>query len=892
MLWTRHSIEDVLDDLQTDFIFGLNQEQAEGRLSKYGRNEFKEQKKVTLPQKILLHLLEIPTLIILAAAIIAGYTAIIGESQAGNPSWPTVIIILIIVVINIVLGIWQEAHAEKAVEALKKINPYRTTVLRDGGKLIIDPSEIVPGDIIELMAGDVITADARIIEASALQTDESALTGESQPVEKDPLASVPEDAPLSDRLNMVYSGSLVTNGRAVVVVVETGMKTEMGKIAQLLNTTKKLKTPLQMRLGQLAKRIALVALVAGVLMFAFAMFIHDINPLTAAPRDMADTLFLAVALGAATVPGTLPIIVTMVLSFGVYNMVRKNTIIRKKNAVETVGNTSVICAEKTGTLTCNQMHIQKLWHVGYDPVAIKDGLNEDQRYMVELLASCSNATITISADEGEYVTGDPTEIAIIRLLHDMGLTRVDAEREYPRVYELPFDSTRKCMTTMHRIDGGYLVVTKGAFDHLPISWVSSLHKRATQIHDSFTAGALRCIAVSYKIYVEKPTDLSPDELESNQEFLGIVGMIDPPRPEIATNLRLAKQAGIRTIMMTGDHLETAKATAREIGIFRESDEALTGTDLTLMDERELGRVVKDVSIYASVSPEDKVRIVQAWGYHGAVVTMVGDGVNNAPALKAADVGIAMGIADTEVSKNAADIVITSDNFATVVDTIAVGRTSYDNIRKVISLLLSVNFAEIFILLAGMLVVGVSPLLVLQILLINVVSCGIPGLFMAFEKPEPGIMKRKPLPKGSGIFAARLGASILRGWASFSLLSLGAFWLGAYHIPAPGFMPNPSGAHYAIGITMAFVVLSWASVINIFVVRSRQSIFKNSPLNNMGMLLAACGAILFTLAVALVPPIAEIFGVVTGLTLTHWAIMVGFALLQLVFGEVWKLIADR
>ncbi|MCL2227650.1 MAG: cation-translocating P-type ATPase, partial [Oscillospiraceae bacterium] len=730
----------------------------------------------------------------------------------------------------------------------------------------------------------------------SLQVDESALTGESQPVDKDASVLIEETVPLGDRLNMVYSGCLVTNGSATAVVVETAMETEMGRIAQLLNTTQKLKTPLQLRLKQLAKRISILALAAGVLMILFGYFAHPINPIDGNPRAFLDILILGVALGVAAVPETLPIIVTMVLSYGVYNMVTKNTIIRRIPAVETIGNTSVICSDKTGTLTQNKMKIQHLWHVRHDSVSVKEkeNFNADQRMLVELLASCSNATIeAFGDDDEEHVIGDPTEIAIIRLLHDLNLDRVQAERDYPRIYELPFDSGRKRMTTVHRTEEGYIAVTKGAFDRIPVKWDPELHQRAIEIHDSYAEKALRVIAVSIKKFTEKPDDFSIEALECDHEFRGMIGMIDPPRPESAEAVVLAKDAGIKTVMITGDHIVTAAAIAKEIGILDEGDRAVAGSELAAMSDEQLHDQVKSISVYARVSPEDKTRIVQAWTAHGEVVAMTGDGVNDAPALKAADVGVAMGITGTEVSKNAADMIITDDNFATIVDAISVGRTAYDNIRKTIAFLLSVNFAEIFILLAGMLVVGVSPLLALQILLINVVSDGIPGFFIAFEAPERGVMKRKPLRKGSGIFSAGLGSKIARGAVCFSILTLGAFFLGAYVLPAPaGFLPGYTGAFYDIGISMAFVVLSWASVINIFNVRSDLSFFKVSPMENKGLFFAAMGTILFTLLVALTPPIAEVFDIRTGLTGLHWAIMAGLALLQLVIGEIHKLIWVR
>jgi len=896
MLWVKDSIEEVLSELDVDPKIGLSHEEVQKRLDKYGANEFVEEKKETLLKKILHHLSEIPTMILIAAAAIAGYTAIFHPPDTLGRGWPKVVIILSIVVINVCLGIYQESKAEKALEALKKMNSFKTTVLRAGTKQIIEANQLVPGDIVEISTGDVITADARLISASSLQVDEAALTGESQPVDKEPDAEISESVPLGDRLNMIYSGCLVTGGRAAAVVVETAMQTEMGKIASLLSTTQKLVTPLQTRLQQLAKRISVIALCAGLMMFLFGHFLHPVSPIDGHYRYFLDILILAVALGVAAVPETLPIIVTMVLSFSVYNMVTKNTVIRRIPVVETVGNTSVICSDKTGTLTQNKMKIRQVWHVRHEPISASrlDDFNSDQKMLIELLASCSNATIEPCGEDcEEQVIGDPTEIAIIRMLHALELDRVKAERAYPRVFEIPFDSSRKRMTTVHRDGSGYIAVTKGAYDRIPVKWDPELKKKADEIHDSYAAKALRVIAVSIKKYDKMPEDLSIEALERDHELRGIVGMIDPPRPESTAAVAMAKEAGIKTVMITGDHIVTAAAIAAEIGIMEDGDRAVTGKELSAMSDKDLSKQVRGISVYARVSPEDKIRIVQAWADKGEVVAMTGDGVNDAPALKAADVGVAMGITGTEVSKNAADMIITDDNFATIVDAISVGRTAFDNIRKTIAFLLSVNFAEIFILLAGMLLFGVSPLLALQILLINVVSDGIPGFFLAFEKPDHGVMKRKPLSKSAGIFSAGLGARIARGSVSFSILTLGAFLLGSYVLPAPaGIAPGFTGAYYNIGISMAFVVLSWASVINIFNVRSELSIFKVNPLSNRGLFFAAVGTIVFTLVVALVPPIAEVFEIQTGLSGLHWIIMIGFALMQLVFGELYKVVSGK
>ncbi|MCL2492590.1 MAG: cation-translocating P-type ATPase [Clostridiales bacterium] len=886
MLWIKESIGEVLEKLDTDAAQGLSPEAAQKRLEKYGPNEFEEGQKETLFRKVLHHLTDITVIILIAAAAVAAYMA-----ATQDDGWAKVIVILAIVVINVTLGTLQESRAEKALDALKKMNSFNTTVIRGGVKMVADATELVPGDIIELSAGDVITADARLIEGSSLQVEEAALTGESEPVDKDPNAAVTgESVPLGDRLNMVYSGCLVTGGRARAVVVETAMETELGKIARMLNTTKKQKTPLQIRLTQLAKRISITALGAGVVMFLLGVLVFG--------NDATVMLLAAVALGVAAVPETLPIIVTMILSHGVYNMVTKKTIIRKIPAVETVGNTSVICSDKTGTLTQNKMRIQRVWRVDRDPVAAKDPFGEGEICLLELLAACSNATIEAREDEGEHVVGDPTEIAIIRLLHDKGLTRVDVERDYPRVHELPFDSGRKRMTTVHRTpDGGFLAVTKGAFDRIPVDWDEVLLKKATEIHDSFADQALRVIAIACKSYDGMPADLSIEALEKGMNFLGMVGMIDPPRPESQEAVALAKEAGIRTVMITGDHVGTAAAIAKEIGILTEGGRAITGAELSKMSEEELRDQVKDICVYARVSPEDKIRIVQAWQAHGEVAAMTGDGVNDAPALKAADIGVAMGITGTEVSKSAADMIITDDNFATIVDAIAEGRTSYDNVRKIVSFLLSVNFAEIAILLLGMVVsfvllgtaegAGLPPITALQILLINTVCDGIPGFFLAFEKTEEGIMKRKPLSKGAGIFAAGFGWRIAQRSVMFVIFTLAAYTIGAAVRLSPAVTPS-----HTVGVTMAFAVLAWASIINIFNVRSTtESIFKIGFLSNKGVFFAAMGTIAFTAAVLLAPPIASVFEVDYSLSGWHWVIMIMFAALQLFVVELIKL-AER
>jgi len=871
MLWIKESITEVVTKLETDVTQGLTQSEADVRVTKYGLNEFEPQKKDTLFQKIMHHLLEISAIILLVAAAIAAYTAIVN-----GEGWAKVWVILGVVMINTFLGIRQEGKAEAALEALKKLNSFETTVIRDGQKVIIDAAHLVPGDIVVLAAGDMISADARLIESSSLAVDESGLTGESVPVEKDCRITVREETPLGDRLNMVYSGCLVTAGRGKAVVVETAMETEMGKIAKLLNNTEKLQTPLQLRLKKLSLYLCIVALAAGALIFGIGVLAHG--------ESVLDMLLVAVALGVAAVPEALPIIVTMIFAHGLHNMVTKNTIIKRIPAVETVGNTSVICSDKTGTLTMNKMVIQRVWHARHEPKNVTEDFNADKMLMLEYLSACTNTVINL-VDGEEVIVGDPTEAAIVRLKRDKGITAELLEEKYPRVHEIPFDSGRKLMTTIHKVADGYLQITKGAFDRLPVRCGSTFAGKAVDIHDSFAERALRVITVGIRKWDTLPTDLSPENLEIDLEFVGMIGMIDPPRPESKEAVRIAKAAGIKTVMITGDHKLTAKAIAEEIGIFEAGDTVITGAELEVMSEQDLRANVRNISVYARVSPEDKIRIVQAWQSLGEVITMTGDGVNDAPALKAADVGAAMGITGTDVSKNAADMVITDDNFATIVDAIAEGRTSYDNIRKTVSFLLSVNFSQIFIMLIGVILGWGPPVVALQLLFINVVSDGIPGLFISQEKAADDIMQRQPIKKGAGLFAGGLGKTIAFRGSMFVILTLVAFYIGMFVNVSDAVAPS-----YAVGVSMAFIVLSWASVINIFNVRSEQSIFKIGFLSNKAVFFSALGSIIVTLSVAVIPPLMAIFDVVH-ISGTHWLIVIGLTSLQLIIVEIVKAVKN-
>lgn len=867
MLWVKESIDEIVKKLGSNEDKGLDDASILEKQKKYGANEFEEGKKETTLEKVGHHLAEITTIILLVAAAISAYLAL-----TTGYGWAKVIVILAIVVLNIVLGIYQENSAEKALDALKNMNAHLTTVIRSGVRKPIDAKELVPGDIIELQAGDLVPADARIIESSSLQVEESALTGESLPVEKDGNLTITEDVPLGDRLNMVYSGCLVTNGRAKAIVVETGMDTEMGKIASLINNTTKLKTPLQIRLKELAKRLSLVAIVAGILIFGIGVLIHG--------ETMIEMLMVAISLSVAAVPETLPVIVTLTLTYGVKNMVKKNTIIRRIPAVETIGNTSVICSDKTGTLTQNKMQVQKIWAANALPKSVNELFTNEENQLLELLSISNNATVEL-IEEKEQIIGDPTESAIIGLLQAKGITKASLEEKYPRVFELPFDSERKLMTTIHKTDNGYIAITKGAFDRIPVTFSPELLNEAKRVHDEFAEDALRVISAAYQTFDTMPTELTAEALEHDLIFLGMVGMIDPPRPESRPAVLAAKKAGIKTVMITGDHIVTASAIAKEIGILEEGDLAITGQDLDKMNQAELEAKVRDVSVYARVSPEDKIRIVQAWQANGEIVAMTGDGVNDAPALKAADVGIAMGITGTDVSKNAADMILTDDNFATIVDAVAEGRTAYENIRKTIYFLLSTNFSQIFIMLIAVILGWGVPVVAVQLLLINVVSDGIPGFWLSLEKPDADIMNRKPIGKDAGIFANGLGKKVGTQAVVFTIVTLIGFYIGQFVT-----VSSSIGASYEVGMTMSFVILAWSSVAHIFNVRSDKSIFKVGILSNPRLFYSALGSMLIILGLALIPSLATIFFLVP-MSLTHWIISFVLAMSPLVFVEIQK-----
>jgi len=885
MKYTTAKLTDIYQELQTNPDTGLTDAKAAEIQKIKGINRFDEEKKETILQKVIHHMRDVTSLILLVAGFIALYLSLTDPTHG----FIDPIVIFLIIIINISLAIHQEMGAEKALEALKQMNAHMTVVIRNGIRQSIDAEQLVPGDILTLEAGDMIPADARIIESVNLKVDEAILTGESTSVEKDPDAEVDEKTFVGDQLNMLFLGCLITNGNTKAVVVETGMTTEIGKIAGLLNTTTKERTPLQQKMNDLGKIICVVAILSSAALFGLQYFDPEVA--------FGVVLLNAVAMAVAVIPEVLPIIVTITLAYAVFNMAKKNAIIRKMPAVETLGSASVICSDKTGTLTMNRMTIKQVWAVGHDPKKSEDEFNHDEMLLMEMMGLASNASVKMH-DGQEKEIGDPTETAIIRLLRDKHMDKETLDTIFPKVFEIPFDSERKLMTTVHKTDDleavHYISITKGAFEKIPIDATSVCSETATRIHDQFAENALRVLAVAYKYYDTLPESLDADELEHGLTFAGFVGMIDPPRPESKFAVQTAKEAGIKTVMITGDHALTASAIAREIGILSGDEKVITGVELADMPEQELIDSVQSCSVYARVSPEDKIRIVKAWQTHGEVVAMTGDGVNDAPALRAADVGVAMG-SGTDVSKNAGDVILTDDNFASIVDAVAEGRRVYDNIRKALYSLISCNISEIFTMLLAILFWGKAPLVAIQLLLINVIADGIPNLCVCREPLEDDAMKRKPINKNASIFADGLGMRIAVVATVFAVSSLIGYYIGRFIQLHPDFLPS-----HEIGMTMAYVAVGWSSVVNILNVRSfNKSLFKIGIMSNRILFYAVCFSLTLVFITAILPAtrlnyhgnLVNIFHCVP-MSLNHWFILIILSISPIIVVELQKFFIRR
>lgn len=855
-LWFTKSKEEVLRSLDTNAAAGLSSQEVEKRLQSFGRNELEVKKKESLLNKVIGQL-EDPMIIVLLIAAFLSYVS------SGFEDWIDSVIILLIVVINAIISISQENNANKSLEALQKMSAPLAKVIRNGKLEHIETATLVPGDIIELEAGDLVPADVRILSAANLKADESAMTGESVPVNKKALEALPEDTVLADRKNMLISSTVITNGRATCVVTSTGMKTEVGRIANMLISEDDNTTPLQRKMAEISKLLSIICLGICVLMFIVGLLYS---------RPILEIFMMAVSLGVAAIPEGLAAIVTIVLALGVQRLVKRHAIVKKLPAVETLGAASVICSDKTGTLTQNKMTVVETFVHG----------SATPQQLLAIGALCNDSKLTVNGSEFQ-VTGDPTETAFVSKAYEEKLDKNELEANMPRVAEIPFDSERKLMSTIHKTEQGYRVMVKGAPDVL-LNRCRIDEAKAQKIaakNADMASNALRVLGVAYKEITEVPEELTSEDIENHLTFVGLVGMIDPPRQEVKEAVAQCYEAGIRPVMITGDHKLTAVAIAKELNIFRSGDLAMTGSELDMMPQEILEEEVEKYSVYARVSPEHKMRIVKAWQAKGMVVAMTGDGVNDAPALKVADIGCAMGITGTDVAKGAADMILTDDNFATIVHAVEQGRGIFSNIKKSIQYLLSCNIGEIItIFVATALNFHQMPLVAIQLLWLNLVTDSLPALALGMEPVEPGVMKQKPRDSRKSIFADGFAASMIFYGVLVGAITLAAYWLGEYVLSDPTVADGTAN-------TMAFATLVFGELTRAFAVRSEtRSIFSIGVFSNSAMNKAFLVSLALQLAVLFIPFLQEIFKV-QSLTGIEWVIVILLSLVPLIVSELTK-----
>lgn len=844
------SVDETLNELNAESA-GLSSERAAERLAQYGPNKLKEAEKPGFWKRFLTQLKD-PMLIILLAA--AGVSALTG-AIAGESEWAETIIILAVVLLNAVLGVLQESKAEAAIEALQTMTAATCKVLRDGKMAVLHSDELVPGDVVLLEAGDAVPADGRIIESASLKIEEAALTGESVPVNKmlDALGAAQKqaDVPLGDRKNMCYMGSTVVYGRGKAVITATGMSTEMGKIAGVLSNTKDEQTPLQRKLDELGRLLSKMVLGICVFIFAFNLFMAR-GELTASGHALEvvlKTFMVAVSLAVAAIPEGLATVVTVVLSIGVTKMSRENAVIRRLTAVETLGCTQVICSDKTGTLTQNKMTVVE--HIG------------ETLSVASAMALCSDAVL----NDEDQAEGEPTECALVNFACSVGAKKRDLEKKSPRIDEAPFDSARKMMSTVHKSGEGFVQYTKGAPDALLsrcthyaedgkiLPMTDAKRQEILNSNKAMADRALRVLAVAKRDWAEKPENNAPEYLERDLVFLGLTGMIDPIRPEVKAAIAECRGAGIRAVMITGDHRDTAVAIAKELGIITDEAQAVTGAELDRLSDEQLRRKVTEYGVYARVQPEHKTRIVQAWKARGAVTAMTGDGVNDAPSIKSADIGIGMGITGTDVTKNVADMVLADDNFATIVVAVGEGRRIYDNIRKAIQFLLASNMSEVLGVFCATLM-GFTLLNPVHLLFINLVTDCFPALALGMEKAEPDVMNRPPRNSREGIFAGGLLGDIIYQGILVTALTILSYWMGNFFETGVFSLPAGVSEH---GMTMAFLTMSMCEIFHSFNLRSqRNSVFSLHGQNPV-LWAAMIGSLILTAAVLEVPFLANAFG---------------------------------
>ena len=896
--WFNKTFKEVEKELETDLEKGLSKEKVEERQEKYGFNELQQIAKKSIIKRFLEQFKDFSIIVLIIAAIVSGIVGVLqGEGITDT------IIILIVVIVNAIIGVAQESKAEKSLEALQKLSDHASKVIRNENMEVVPSKELVPGDIVVLDTGDYIPADLRIIEAVNLKTQESSLTGESVPVEKTSEIIEEQEIGIGDRKNMLFSSSLVTYGRGKGIVVETGMTTEVGKIAGMINSTEKQETPLQQKLDKLGKTLGIAALVICAVIFILGIL---------QGKEIISMFMTAVSLAVAAIPEGLVAVSTIVLAIGVQKMVKKNAIVKRLPAVETLGSATVICSDKTGTLTQNKMTVEKIfWNDATREASniSDDEIDEELTKLVYANMLCNDTKISSDGT----LTGDPTETALVDMGFKLNFDPSIYDR-MERVEEIPFDSDRKLMTTVNKVGDKYVVYTKGGIDEIlkrcnsyeiggQISEeLESYINKIRQENEKMAQNALRVLGCAYKEIDHIPTKEEMNTIENDLIFIGMVGMIDPPREEAKLAVEKCKTAGIKTVMITGDHKITATAIAKKLGILENDDEAITGLELEQMTDEELEKNVRHYSVYARVSPEHKVRIVKAWQKNGEVVAMTGDGVNDSPALKKADIGCAMGIVGTDVAKEAADVILTDDNFATVVSAVEEGRKIYDNILKVIQFLLSSNIGEVVVLFFATLLTplfskwfgitdinGLEILLPIHILWINLVTDSLPALALAFDPANSDIMQRKPIKPGKGIFTKGMTWRVVYQGIMIGGLTLAAFMIGLATTKEPIGKLTLDQSKIEVGQTMAFVTLALSELVHVFNVRdNKKSIFKTGIFNNMKLIGAIIISAVLMFVILLIPGLREIFSIPV-LPKENIIELICLALAPIVIVEIFKLL---
>ena len=847
-MWHTQTVDEVKKALNTNIYTGLSEKEILKRRKKYGFNKLAEKKKESLITRFIAQFKDFMIIILLLASLISALMSYIDKTNDYADS----IIIVSIVVINAVIGVIQEAKAEKSLEALKKLSSPTSSVIRNSKNITINSTDLVPGDIIELEAGNFVPADCRLVDSFNLKVEESALTGETIPVLKEATSTLPSKVSLGDMTNMVFSTTIVTNGHAKAIVTETGMNTKVGKIAKMIIDDTSPQTPLQKKLSNIGKSLGMICLA-----ICLAIFIIELIK----GISLKEMFMTSVGLAVAAIPEGLPAVVTIMLSIGVTKMAKNNAIIRKLPAVETLGSSSIICSDKTGTLTQNKMHVVKIYNYKEDITNNTNSL--DFKFILELGAMCNDCKINNNSS-----TGEPTESAIVNIALKYGINKNSLYNKMKRVNEVPFDSDRKMMTTIHKIGDKYRIITKGAPDIIlqRCSYIYNYgslkqldyntEQNIQKANEEMANKALRVLAIAYKDVTNLPYNINSENIEKDLVFTGLFGMIDPPRDGVRESILNAKKAGIKTVMITGDHILTAKAIAKDLGIYKDGDIAITGNELDQIPSRKFESEIMKYSVFARVSPEHKVKIVKAFQKAGNVVAMTGDGVNDAPALKNADIGVAMGKNGTDVAKNASDMILTDDNFVTIVKAVKEGRHIYDNITKAVHFLISTNIGEIVTIFLGLILGLDTPLLAIHLLWINLVTDSFPAIGLGLEPADKYIMNKKPKNPKKGIFSDGLWYKIFFEGCMIGILTLFAFFIGIKNYDL------------TVARTMAFITLGLTELVHSLNIRSNDSIFNNNFFNNKFLLVSFIFGAIIQISVTLIPSIAKMFEV-TSLNISQW-----------------------